>query len=145
MRKLFGFAVAVVLVLAVGFCGCDDAKVPDRSIRLVTGEQEYAPSVMNGVFSLQNNVVGDSAWKKPQDVIDELEAVSIDGDIRIVLEGDVLGKQLYTLYDEEYEVLYQENEFTEPQEPGKYVLCVLVTWGTEKAHSGYQYFFLLEK
>lgn len=136
--------LAAILLLSLGLVGCNQAaSVGD--VKLVSAEVQYTP-FQNMLFSLENGLCADYERIHPKDIVDQLDAVLISDDAHIVISGKTTGQQYYTLYDAQYKEIYaRQDHFVLPDEPGRYVLCVEVTWGTEKEYMGYQYFFLMEK
>lgn len=136
--------LAAILLLSLGLVGCNQAaSVGD--VKLVSAEEQHTP-FQNFIFSLKDGLAVDSERRDPKDIVNQLEAVLISDDAHIVISGKTTGQQYYTLYDAQYKEIYARQDiFVPPDESGRYVLCVEVTWGTEKEYTGYQYFFLMEK
>jgi len=80
----------------------------------------------------------------PEQVLDMLHAVPYNDDFRIEFNEPLVKIPYYTLYDEVFNELYHEAEFTAPAQAGEYILIVSATWITEIEEgtlwSSYQYF-----
>ena len=137
MKKLSVSFIIAVLVLLLGLSGCNeeaavsagddsDDEVSIGEIKLVSAEEEYAP-YENWIYALdKNNLAADGMWLQPDEVAAELEAIPVLDNAYIVIEGQTTGRQTYTLYSEQYKELYCKTEFTMPDKPGTYILCVQV-------------------
>lgn len=148
MKKLLAGFALIALACSLAFYGCGNDKITSAgSVRLVSDGKQYEP-YSNFVNSYSQDVFADGMPKQPQDVINELSAIHIASGARVAINGKTKQPPVYTLYSEQFqEVYFQQDGFALPHEPGKYILCVDVTWGKEgeKEYAGYQYFFLINK
>jgi hypothetical protein len=135
-----------ILILSLGLCGCDTRESASvGSVKLISAGKQYAP-FQNFVYSRnRDGLYADGMKKQPQEVADELETISISNDVRIDLNGK-RANSCYTLYDEHNQKVYDCREtFLMPEEPGKYIICVNVTWGTKEVYNGMEYFFMINR
>ena len=147
MRKLQVIVACILLVGLIGLYVFGSKDVAEGTVRLVSGGQQYEPMV-NFMCAYTSNVFSDGRIKRPQDVAEELTAVPVTDHARVTVSGIMKNLPTYTLFDEQYREVYSTQEgFSLPEEPGRYILCVGVTWGFsfKEEYRVLQYFFLIDK
>lgn len=147
MKRLIAILAAILFLVSSGLYGCGINKdVSVGTVWLVTGGTQYEP-MENLTQAYTHDVYSDGRVKKPQDVEGELSTISISDGTKITIKGRTKNAPTYTLYNDQYQEVYSsQTEFSIPDEPGKYILCVGVTWGEKdkEEYSVYQYFFMIE-
>lgn len=140
-KAVWIFATSLVLILVL--CACNQ-KV--GNVKIVADDKEYIP-LSNWIFSLnKDGVAADGARKKPEEITDELTAIPLENSINVLIEGKRVGQVYYTLFNDKFEEIYNNNEhFEGPTEKGEFIFMIEVIWGTENQYEGYQYFFKVIK
>ncbi len=147
MRKLQVIIACILLVGLIGLYVFSSKDVAEGTVRLISGGKQYEP-LDTFMCAYTHDVFSDGRIKRPQDVTNELTAISVDDQVRVVVSGITKHDPTYTLYDERFRKVYSTQEgFSLPDEPGRYILCIGVTWGIpfKKEYRVLQYFFMIDK
>lgn len=148
-RRLGLWPCLLCFVLLIG-CGAQDTPLapPNGEVRLLAGEQTIEPLLINWVFNKRR----DGSFKDGTRLTAEEMLALLPQDCPITpeptpqVEGALYHAPFYSLYrTDSSEPCYRSADFTPPEEPGRYLLCVELAWGDESAYEGYQVLFAFSK
>gem|GEM_PF-5128629 len=135
-----------LLVFCFFLCACASKK--DWNVRIVSNGKEYGP-LENYLCTFDSHGFMDGTPLTPQSAAMLLTAIPYADDLKIVFnkQSDTSKSLIssYTLYDDKYERLYQDQEFSLPADKREYILCVQLAWVWHEEDSGeYDYYTVFE-